>query len=571
MLFVNSYFVNCNWMLLSLVILLGISPYCSSKFHKGTTKCEKYDREQCLAGTGPCTPTIEECANTTASNKASVDDPYNYMLCFASWLPVNTSAEVIPIKKGCWMNDEKCYNQKECVEYKDIAPVFFCCCDGDLCNEKFYHRPIEITSNSDTGVPGPEILRRAGEQQLIRTVLYSIVPIVGFVILVVTLFFMWRRHQRHMGHTQLPTVDPSLVPTPSQSSLNLQLLELKARGRYGSVWKAQLPDQYVAVKIFPLQDKQSWMAELDIYNLPQMKHENILRFIASERKEDNLTTELWLITEFHEKGSLCDFLKGNTITWAQLCHIGYTMTRGLAYLHDEIPSLNHMHSKPAVAHRDFKSKNVLLKQDLTACIADFGLALKFEPGKGFNETHPQVGTRRYMAPEVLEGAICFNRDSFLRIDMYACGLIIWELMTRCSSADGPVDDYRLPFEAEVGLQPTLEEMQTLVVTRKERPALNPIWQKHPGLYSLISTVEECWDQDAEARLSAGCVHERICHLSRTVNSGSTGLPVDHSTTPLLTPLLQHINTSTNVPNTAIIDVGSGRDTQASTAPNYNSC
>lgn len=92
-------------------------------------------------------------------------------------------------------------------------------------------------------MPGPEILRRAGEQQLIRTVLYSIVPIVGFVILVVTLFFMWRRHQRHMGHTQLPTVDPSLVPTPSQSSLNLQLLELKARGRYGSVWKAQLPDQ----------------------------------------------------------------------------------------------------------------------------------------------------------------------------------------------------------------------------------------------------------------------------------------------------------------------------------------
>ena len=32
-----------------------------------------------------------------------------------------------------------------------------------------------------------------------------------------------------------------------------------------------------------------------------------------------------------------------------------------------------------------------------------------------------------MAPEVLEGAITFNRDSFLRIDMYACGLVLWEL------------------------------------------------------------------------------------------------------------------------------------------------
>lgn len=48
---------------------------------------------------------------------------------------------------------------------------------------------------------------------------------------------------------------------------------------------------------------------------------------------------------------------------------------------------------------------------------------------------PQVGTRRYMAPEVLEGAINFQRDAFLRIDMYALGLVMWELMSRCTAAD----------------------------------------------------------------------------------------------------------------------------------------
>lgn len=48
----------------------------------------------------------------------------------------------------------------------------------------------------------------------------------------------------------------------------------------------------------------------------------------------------------------------------------------------------------------------------------------------------QVGTRRYMAPEVLEGAINFQRDSFLRIDMYAMGLVLWELVSRCTEADG---------------------------------------------------------------------------------------------------------------------------------------
>lgn len=584
-----SIVTKVNWSRMLIILVLVAIPLCYGKVHQGTVRCEKYDHNQCVEGKGPCVTTIEECANLTTSNKVTLDEPHNYMLCFASWLSVNNSEPQL-VKKGCWMNDDKCYHQKECVEDKFSAPVYFCCCDGDLCNRDFYHRPVtpyeKAVDNKAANEQGPDYWKKSGVEQLVKTVLYSIVPIIGVVILVITLFFMWRRHQRHMGHTQLPTVDPSLAPTPSQSSLNLQLLELKARGRYGSVWKAQLPEQYVAVKIFPLQDKQSWMAELDIYNLPQMKHDNILRFIASEKKEDNLTTELWLITEFHEKGSLCDFLKSNTITWAQLCHIGQTMTRGLAYLHDEIPSPNHSQAKPAIAHRDFKSKNVLLKQDLTACIADFGLALKFEPGKGFNETHPQlssfdpnpfscsqVGTRRYMAPEVLEGAICFNRDSFLRIDMYACGLIIWELMTRCTSAEGSVEEYRLPFEAEAGLQPTLEEMQTLVVTQKVRPALNLSWQKHPGLSKLIATVEECWDQDAEARLSAGCVLERLGQLSRSVNSGSRGLITDQSlsTSPLLAHQPYNMYTSSYVPNAAVIDIGGVRDTLAPADSYFNSC
>ena len=87
----------------------------------------------------------------------------------------------------------------------------------------------------------------------------------------------------------------------------------------------------------------------------------------------------------------------------------------------------------------------------------------------------QVGTRRYMAPEVLEGAINFSKDAFLRIDVYACGLVLWELASRCKLGAQPVnplnqliqtnnngvtsvDEYKLPFEKEIA-SPTLEEMQ----------------------------------------------------------------------------------------------------------------
>lgn len=49
--------------------------------------------------------------------------------------------------------------------------------------------------------------------------------------------------------------------------------------------------------------------EQKIYQLPQMKHENILHFIGVEKRGDHSQVEYWLVTAYHERGSLCDFLK----------------------------------------------------------------------------------------------------------------------------------------------------------------------------------------------------------------------------------------------------------------------
>lgn len=43
---------------------------------------------------------------------------------------------------------------------------------------------------------------------------------------------------------------------------------------------------------------------------------------------------------------------------------------------------------------------------------------------------------------------------------------------------GPVDEYMLPFEEEVGQHPSLEDMQEVVVHKKLRPILRECWQKH---------------------------------------------------------------------------------------------
>ncbi|TRY55337.1 hypothetical protein DNTS_009043 [Danionella cerebrum] len=413
------------------------------------------------------------------TNRSGVErcegEPDKRSHCYASWR--NNSGSIELVKKGCWLDDFNCYDRQECVATEENPQVFFCCCEGNLCNERFTHLP---------DVTGP--VMEPPPASLLNAVVFSLLPICLFSLILLLVFWMYRHRKPPYGHP-------------------LQLLELRARGRFGCVWKAQMINQSVA-------DKQSWQNECDMFSTPGMKHDNLLCFIAAEKRGSNLETEFWLITEFHERGSLSDYLKGNVVNWSDLCHISETMSSGLAYLHEDVPRSKGDGPKPAIAHRDFKSKNVMLKADLSAVIGDFGLAVRFEPGKPPGDTHGQVGTRRYMAPEVLEGAINFQRDSFLRIDMYAVGLVLWELVSRCKAADGPVDEYQLPFEEEIGLHPSLEDLQELVVQKKIRPVLKDCWMKHTGLSQLCETIEECWDHDAEARLSAGCVQERISQLRR---------------------------------------------------------
>lgn len=242
---------------------------------------------------------------------------------------------------------------------------------------------------------GPVTLPQPDQGHLQRALLYSILPLMGITFLVVFMFYLWRRRQTAAYHHQLPTHDqgaPLAPPSPEPVGRRpIDLLEVKARGRFGCVYKAQMGNSLVAVKVFPLQDKASWATEKAVYYLPQLNgHPNILQFIGAERRGENLNTDLWLITAFHEHGSLYDYLKGHLVTWPQLLVMAESMARGLAYLHEDLPPTTTAAAKPAIAHRDFKSKNVLIKSDLSTCIADFGLALTFENGASVSDTHGQV-------------------------------------------------------------------------------------------------------------------------------------------------------------------------------------
>uniref|UniRef100_A0A8C1RMT3 Serine/threonine-protein kinase receptor n=1 Tax=Cyprinus carpio TaxID=7962 RepID=A0A8C1RMT3_CYPCA len=394
--------------------------------------------------------------------------------CYASWR--NSSGSIQLVKKGCWLDDFNCYDRQECVATEENPQVFFCCCEGNFCNERFTHLP----DGPETVYTKPYLLKLIYLLINLYILIYYLLMYLFSVNVFIYFIYIYRQER---------------------CKLNFHM----SRVEVGQCVCAQIKAFNSAVCVCVCvcvccdrQDKQSWQNEREMFSTPGMKHENLLRYIGAEKRGSNLETEFWLITEFHERGSLTDFLKGNAVSWSDLCHISETMACGLAYLHEDVPRSKGEGPKPAIAH----SKNVMLKGDLSAVLGDLGLAVRFEPGKPPGDTHGQVGTRRYMAPEVLEGAINFQRDSFLRIDMYAMGLVLWELVSRCKAADGPVDEYMLPFEEEIGQHPSLD-----VFVRRVQ-----------GLAQMCETIEECWDHDAEARLSAGCVEERISQIRRLMSA-----------------------------------------------------
>merc|ERR1719348_2746714 len=100
--------------------------------------------------------------------------------------------------------------------------------------------------------------------------------------------------------------NPMLVQRSIARQVNL--IECVGKGRFGEVWRGHWRGEDVAVKIFSSRDEKSWFRESEIYQTVMLRHENILGFIAADNKDDITWTQLWLVTDFHEHGSLFDYL-----------------------------------------------------------------------------------------------------------------------------------------------------------------------------------------------------------------------------------------------------------------------
>uniref|UniRef100_A0A671V628 Serine/threonine-protein kinase receptor n=1 Tax=Sparus aurata TaxID=8175 RepID=A0A671V628_SPAAU len=305
--------------------------------------------------------------------------------------------------------------------------------------------------------------------------------------------------------------------------LPIKLEVLVGKGRFAEVWRACLLHgetggvntyETVAVKVFPALEYASWRNECSIFSDPNMEHENVVRFLAAEERGllGYTHRKYWLVLAYHSLGNLQDFLTANTLSWGELVAMAASIAKGLAHLHSDTALSGA--SKVPVAHRDLKSSNMVVKSRTECALCDFGLALRLDLSLTVDDfaNSGQVGTARYMAPEVLESRVNLeDLEAFKQMDVYSMALVLWEMASRCTTI-GEVKSYEPAFGSKVCEQPCVDSMRDLVLRDRGRPDIPTAWTQHQGMSVFCSTITECWDHDPEARLTAPCVVERFTDL-----------------------------------------------------------
>lgn len=194
---------------------------------------------------------------------------------------------------------------------------------------------------------------------------------------------------------------------------------LVGSGGFGDVYKAQLKDgSIVAIKKLihiSGQGDREFTAEME--TIGKIKHRNLVPLLGYCKVGE----ERLLVYEYMKYGSLEDVLHnpkkaGIKLNWAARRKIAIGAARGLAFLHHNCI--------PHIIHRDMKSSNVLLDENLEARVSDFGMARLMSAMDTHLSVSTLAGTPGYVPPEYYQSFKCSTRG-----DVYSYGVVLLELLT----------------------------------------------------------------------------------------------------------------------------------------------
>ncbi|KAK9277793.1 hypothetical protein L1049_027349 [Liquidambar formosana] len=238
-----------------------------------------------------------------------------------------------------------------------------------------------------------------------------------------------------------------------------------ASGRHSRIYRGVYKQMDVAIKLISQPEEDASLAALvekqfssEVALLFRLRHPNIITFVAACKKPPVFC----IITEYMAGGSLRKYLhqqEPHSVPLNLVLKLALDIAHGMQYLH----SLG-------ILHRDLKSENLLLGQDLCVKVADFGIScLESQCGsaKGF------TGTYRWMAPEMIK-----EKHHTKKVDVYSFGIVLWELLTALT----PFDNM------------TPEQAAFAVCQKNARPPLPPAC---PMAFSNL--INRCWSSNPDKR------------------------------------------------------------------------
>lgn len=141
------------------------------------------------------------------------------------------------------------------------------------------------------------------------------------------------------------------------------------QGSYGKVYRGNYFGEIVAVKqIKLLSEEHKEFLKREIYILSQLSQVNIMKFVGVARKRDMI----FVVTELIQYGELSRFLHAKAIpqnNWLLRTKVAYESAAALAYMHSQ-----------NILHCDVKTENLLVHDNWTIKLCDFGFARTFTVG-----------------------------------------------------------------------------------------------------------------------------------------------------------------------------------------------
>ena len=204
-------------------------------------------------------------------------------------------------------------------------------------------------------------------------------------------------------------------------------------------------DREVAVKVLrgdlSTDEKFIRRFQREALSVSNLSHPNIVE-VYDVGEEDG---QYYIVMEYIEGKTLKQLLnKRGALTLPEVIDIMTQLTDGLSHAHEAY-----------IIHRDIKPQNIMIEDNGTVKITDFGIAMAVNATQ-FTQTNSVMGTVHYLPPEQANG-----KGATVKSDIYSLGILMYELLT------GSV-----PFKGDNAVEIALKHMkEKLPSIRKQNPLI----------------------------------------------------------------------------------------------------